>query len=133
MQPLKCESYRSVETNIAARYLFGSGTHYVLFEDAPSSAFPLRTGGLDWPQGSIFAHGGNLSYDRVVAALQTGAPSVLLCFYASLVPAHLYFTRCESLHTCIFRDARAKNRAIANGTRLLAHRVKYSCVATEIA
>merc|ERR1719174_1995777 len=60
------------------QYTFMQGSHYILFEDAANADFPLRSGGVDWPSGCIFAHGGNLTYDRLLASLEGGMPSVML-------------------------------------------------------
>eukprot|EP00746_Dinoflagellata_sp_MGD_P150596 gnl/MRDRNA2_/MRDRNA2_82436_c0_seq2.p1 gnl/MRDRNA2_/MRDRNA2_82436_c0~~gnl/MRDRNA2_/MRDRNA2_82436_c0_seq2.p1 ORF type:complete len:1083 (+),score=205.85 gnl/MRDRNA2_/MRDRNA2_82436_c0_seq2:86-3334(+) len=60
------------------QYLFNGGSHYVIFENSEDSSFPLKSNGAAWPEGSIFAHGGNLSYERIKRSLSTGTPTVML-------------------------------------------------------
>jgi len=60
------------------QYLYNCGSHYVIFENAEDSAFPLKSNGVPWPEGNIYANGGNLSYDRIQQSLSTGTPTVML-------------------------------------------------------
>eukprot|EP00931_Biecheleriopsis_adriatica_P113053 TRINITY_DN8797_c0_g1_i2.p1 TRINITY_DN8797_c0_g1~~TRINITY_DN8797_c0_g1_i2.p1 ORF type:complete len:1095 (-),score=224.92 TRINITY_DN8797_c0_g1_i2:92-3376(-) len=61
------------------QYLYQSGSHYIIFEDADTSSFPMRTAGNeDWPEAKIFACGESLAFDRVLHAFKAGIPSVLL-------------------------------------------------------
>ncbi|CAD7922719.1 unnamed protein product [Amoebophrya sp. A120] len=57
------------------QYLYGSATHYCLFESATDSSLPLEKFG---GEGRIFAHGGNLSFDRMVDWISRGKPTVIL-------------------------------------------------------
>ena len=51
------------------------------------------------------------SYQQALLAVLDGSSRMAdkrrSLFYAILVPAHLYFRRLQSLHTCTLRDARA--------------------------
>jgi hypothetical protein len=60
------------------QYMYNSGSHYVFYENAAGSSFSMKSSGVPWPEGRIFAHGGNLSYDRVQTSLSTGTPTVML-------------------------------------------------------
>lgn len=60
------------------QYLFNAGTHYVIFENASNSTFAMESNGVPWSVGSIFANGGNLSFDRIQESLSSGTPTVML-------------------------------------------------------
>lgn len=60
------------------QYLFNAGTHYVIFENAAGSVFSTKSSGVQWPEGKIFAHGGNLSFDRIQQSLSSGTATVML-------------------------------------------------------
>ncbi len=50
----------------------------MLLEDSKTSRFALKSASADWPSGRIFAHGGNLTFDRLQDALLSGVPTVML-------------------------------------------------------
>ena len=52
-----------------------SATHYILFENATDSSIPFDKFGAE---GRIFAHGGNLSFERIVSWISRGKPTVIL-------------------------------------------------------
>jgi hypothetical protein len=93
------------------QYLFNGGSHYVIYENAEDSSFPLKSNGMAWPEGSIFAHGGNLSYERIKRSLSTGTPTVML--YNTGGVAQTF----GSLHNwCVSQNLRLVDECARTGT-----------------
>eukprot|EP00746_Dinoflagellata_sp_MGD_P142839 gnl/MRDRNA2_/MRDRNA2_75748_c0_seq1.p1 gnl/MRDRNA2_/MRDRNA2_75748_c0~~gnl/MRDRNA2_/MRDRNA2_75748_c0_seq1.p1 ORF type:complete len:1059 (+),score=185.89 gnl/MRDRNA2_/MRDRNA2_75748_c0_seq1:157-3333(+) len=92
------------------QYLFNGGSHYVIFEDAITSEFSMSSNGVPWPEGSIFAHGGNLAFDRIQQSLFTGTPTVML--YNSGGVAQTF----ASLHNwCVSRNVAIRDECLRTG------------------
>mmetsp|Transcript_49993 Transcript_49993/g.89748 ORF Transcript_49993/g.89748 Transcript_49993/m.89748 type:complete len:1089 (+) Transcript_49993:33-3299(+) len=86
MRPMKTSDGRPLITAqvkwvyFFRQYLFQQGSHYIIHEDAATSSLPMRTSSsaVDWAEAHIYAHGGNLSFERLQDAFKKGIPAVLL-------------------------------------------------------
>jgi hypothetical protein len=93
------------------QYMYNSGSHYVIFEEAAGSAFSMKTNGVAWPEGCVYAHGGNLSYERIQKSLATGTPTVMI--YNTGGVAQTF----ASLHTwCVTRNVDIMDACARTGT-----------------
>lgn len=91
------------------QHLFGSGTHYILVEES-QQRFPLETLG---PVGGIFAHGGNIAYNRMQSWLQLGRPTVMLFNTGGVTQAF------ASLHDAVVRRHEQDVNGILRGLQIV--------------